>query len=97
MKINNQYKISSKRTKGKIFFTTIRKLIGLEVKAIMIIDLDVTRLKGREYRDLLYVGSSRAKHFLQLSIEELEEIRNKDKKEIKSNFELVELNNPVRR
>jgi hypothetical protein len=87
-KLLNKYKISSKRSQGEIFFTTIRKFKGLEAKAIIIIE-------NKENRDLLYVGCSRARHFLQLSIEELDKISKKNKSAIRSAFELAELNNVV--
>ncbi|MGF9964523.1 NERD domain-containing protein [Bacillus rhizoplanae] len=94
-KILNKYKVVSRREQGKIYFTTIRKFKGLEAKAIMIVDVDVNSFEDKEYRDLLYVGCSRARHFLQLSIEELDRISAKNKSAIKSAFELAELNNVV--
>lgn len=91
VKILDKYKASNYREKGKIFHTTIRKFKGLEAKAIMIIDIDMDLIEDKGYKNLLYVACSRARHFLHLAIEEIEEISNKNKSTIKSTYELAEV------
>lgn len=93
LKVLGKYKISEKREKGKILFTTIRKFKGLEADAVLIIDIKEHSLEDKEYKDLLYVASSRAKHLLQLSIEELQPISVAKKNKIKLQFQLAEAAN----
>lgn len=61
------YKISLTPAKDSVLFTTIRKFKGLEAKAVLIIDISVRGLINSEDKRLIYVGSSRAKYFLELA------------------------------
>ncbi len=62
------YQLSEKREDGKIHFTTIRKFKGLESDAILIVDASMIGLKNDEEKRLLYVGSSRAKNYLEIAM-----------------------------
>lgn len=62
------YQLSEKRELGKIHFTTIRKFKGLESDAILIVDASMIGLKNDEDKRLLYVGSSRAKSYLEIAM-----------------------------
>lgn len=70
------YKISSTPSKDSILFTSIRKFKGLEAKAILIIDVSIRGLIKPENKRLLYVGSSRAKYFLEMAC--LEDVESSD-------------------
>lgn len=64
-KIGN-HSISSTRSNKGVLFTTARKFKGLESDVIIIINVDGTTFSDAENRRLFYVGSSRAKHFLDI-------------------------------
>ena len=64
-KIGN-HTISSVRNNKGVLFTTARKFKGLESDVIIIIDVDENTFADSENRRLFYVGSSRAKHFLDI-------------------------------
>jgi superfamily I DNA/RNA helicase len=65
-KIGN-HSISSTRSNKGVLFTTARKFKGLEADVIIIIDVDEATFADPENRRLFYVGSSRAKHFLDIA------------------------------
>jgi superfamily I DNA/RNA helicase len=58
--------ITRVRNKEDALFTTIRKFKGLEATVIILIDVDADSFATPEARNLLYVGTSRAKHFLDI-------------------------------
>lgn len=60
--------LTSERAKNCLLFTTVRKFKGLEAKAVMIIDTSIMSLTNPEKRRLIYVGSSRAKHLLKITL-----------------------------
>ena len=60
--------LSCERVRGKVLFTSIRRFKGLEAEAILIVDASVLSLTKEEYRRLLYVGSSRARHLLGIAM-----------------------------
>jgi len=64
-KIGN-HSISSTRSNKSVLFTSARKFKGLESDVIIIIDVDEATFADPENRRLFYVGSSRAKHFLDI-------------------------------
>lgn len=53
---------------GKFLFTTIRKFKGLEAKAVLNVDVQMSALTNHENRRLLYTGSSKAKNLLNIAI-----------------------------
>lgn len=74
-KIGN-HKIFSIRTKDGVLFTTARKFKGLEADVIIVIDVDQNTFINDENRRIFYVGTSRAKHNLDIiHIEGDEDIR----------------------
>lgn len=62
-KIGN-YKIKKSLEENGILFTTARKYKGLESDVVIIIDIDKSTFEEETERRVLYVGASRAKHFL---------------------------------
>lgn len=60
--------ISSDRVTDHILFTSVRKFKGLEAKAVMLIDISINSLTIHEKQRLIYVGCSRAKHLLEITI-----------------------------
>ncbi len=64
-RIGNHDILSNRSNKG-VLFTSARKFKGLESDVIIIIDVDETTFTDAENRRLFYVGTSRAKHFLDI-------------------------------
>lgn len=60
------YPLSLSRKEKGIFFTTAKKFKGLESDIIIVIDIDDETFKNPETRRIFYVGTSRAKHYLDL-------------------------------
>ena len=59
-----KYKIGRLLGEKGILFTTARKYKGLESDVVIIIDIDKNTFKDDTEKRVLYVGASRAKHFL---------------------------------
>lgn len=79
LNIDNIYegnKISTIPEKDSILFTTIRKFKGLEAKAVLLLDVSIRGLVYPENKRLVYVGSSRAKYFLEIAF--LEDVENNE-------------------
>ena len=57
--------ISYKPEEGKLWFTTVRRYKGLESKAVLLVDVCVSRLTDSTSQRLIYVGSSRATAYLE--------------------------------
>lgn len=60
------YLLSSSRKERGIFFSTAKKFKGLESDVIIIIDIDDDTFRNPETKRIFYVGTSRAKHYLEL-------------------------------
>lgn len=61
--------VSTERAKkGKVWFTSVRKFKGLEAKAVLLIDGDVSKLHEPLMQRILYVGCSRANDYLQIAL-----------------------------
>ncbi len=60
--------VSTERAKGKVWFTSVRKFKGLEAKAVLLIDGNVSKLHGPLMQRILYVGCSRANDYLQIAL-----------------------------
>lgn len=58
--------LSAVREEGKILFTTVRKFKGLEAEVIICIDVNADTFLSERRRNAFYVGSSRAKLFLEV-------------------------------
>ena len=60
--------LSLKREPGKVLFSTVRRFKGLEASAILLIDCALSSLKYPDQQRLMYVGSSRAKNYLNIAM-----------------------------
>ena len=58
------YRITNSREKNAILFTTAKKFKGLESDIIIFTDVSSRTFKSAENRRIFYVGSSRAKNYL---------------------------------
>lgn len=58
--------LSAVREEGKILFTTVRKFKGLEAEVIICIDVNADTFLSERRKNAFYVGSSRAKLFLEV-------------------------------
>lgn len=61
-----KYRLTAHRNEQEIMFTTARKFKGLEADVIIIVDVDRTTFLDDEDRRIFYVGTSRAKHYLDI-------------------------------
>ena len=57
---------SDKRQVNKVLFTTVRKFKGLEADVVICIDVDKATFSDDTNRSLFYVGTSRAKTWLDI-------------------------------
>ena len=57
---------SDKRQSNKVLFTTVRKFKGLEADVVICIDVDEDTFTNEINRSLFYVGTSRAKTWLDI-------------------------------
>lgn len=57
--------LSHQPAAGKIWFTTVRRYKGLEAKAVLLVDVHVSKLMKPTCQRLVYVGSSRASVYLE--------------------------------
>ena len=57
--------VSHKPEEGKLWLTTVRRYKGLEAKAVLLVDVCVSRLTDSTCQRLIYVGSSRATAYLE--------------------------------
>ncbi len=60
------YKLTSGLGTNNILFTSARKFKGLEASVIIIVDVDAKTFDSDEERRVFYVGTSRAKHYLEI-------------------------------
>lgn len=60
------YKLSSEFNSSNILFTSARKFKGLETSVVILIDVDERTFSSDEERRVFYVGSSRARHYLEI-------------------------------
>ena len=58
--------VSHEPAEGKLWFTTVRRYKGLEAKAVLLVDVCVSKLTGSTCQRLIYVGSSRATAYLEM-------------------------------
>ena len=58
--------LSAERSEGKIRFTTVRKFKGFEADAVICVVVDASTFETERNRNAFYVGSSRAKLFLEI-------------------------------
>lgn len=58
--------LTADQVDGKILFTTVRKFKGLEADVIICVDVDADTFEYERMRNAFYVGSSRARLFLEV-------------------------------
>lgn len=68
--------VSLEKAEGKVLFSSVRKFKGLEAKAVLLIDMAVSKIVNPLWQRLLYVGATRAVSYLQLAF--LEDIAEDD-------------------
>jgi len=66
IRLSRRNVLSTEREDGKILFTTVRRFKGLEADVILVIDVDASTFATERKRNAFYVGTSRAKLFLEL-------------------------------
>ena len=65
-RLSGKNMLSTEQCDGKILFTTVRKFKGLEADVVICVDVDATTFETEKNRNAFYVGSSRAKLFLEV-------------------------------
>ena len=58
--------LATEQSDGRILFTTVRKFKGLEADVVICVDVDTMTFETERNRNAFYVGSSRAKLFLEV-------------------------------
>lgn len=59
--------VSFEQAAGKVLFTSVRKFKGLEAKAVLLVDMPVSRLAVELWQRLFYVGCTRALAYLKVA------------------------------
>ena len=62
--------VSNTMEEGKIWVTTTRKYKGLEAKAVLLIDVEVSKLTDAVMQRMIYIGGSRANSYLKVAFYE---------------------------
>ena len=62
--------VSNSIEEGKIWVTTTRKYKGLEAKAVLLIDVEVSKLTDPVMQRMIYIGGSRANTYLKVAFYE---------------------------
>lgn len=66
-------KLSAEPTAGAVTANSVRRFKGLEATAVILVDVDLRRFADPEWRRLLYVGGSRARQFLHVVLDPVNE------------------------
>lgn len=61
-----KHHLSNTKESGSIWMTTVRKFKGLEAEAVICIDVDAACFSNDKQRNAFYVGTSRAKLYLEM-------------------------------
>jgi hypothetical protein len=59
--------VSNTLEEGKLWVTTTRKFKGLEAKAVLLIDVEVSKLTDPVMQRMIYIGGSRANTYLKVA------------------------------
>ena len=59
--------VSNTMEEGKVWVTTTRKYKGLEAKAVLLIDVEVSKLTDAVMQRMIYIGGSRANSYLKVA------------------------------
>ena len=62
--------VSNTLEEGKVWVTTTRKYKGLEAKAVLLIDVEVSKLTDAVMQRMIYIGGSRANTYLKVAFYE---------------------------
>ena len=62
--------VSNTMEEGKVWVTTTRKYKGLEAKAVLLIDVEVSKLTDPVMQRMIYIGGSRANSYLKVAFYE---------------------------
>ena len=62
--------VSNTMEEGKVWVTTTRKYKGLEAKAVLLIDVEVSKLTDAVMQRMIYIGGSRANTYLKVAFYE---------------------------
>ena len=62
--------VSNTFEEGKIWVTTTRKFKGLEAKAVLLVDVEVSKLTDAVMQRMIYIGGSRANSYLKVAFYE---------------------------
>ncbi|MDY6290831.1 MAG: NERD domain-containing protein [Succiniclasticum sp.] len=62
--------VSNTMEEGKIWVTTTRKFKGLEAKAVLLVDVEVSKLTDAVMQRMIYIGGSRANSYLKVAFYE---------------------------
>ena len=62
--------VSNTLEEGKVWVTTTRKYKGLEAKAVLLIDVEVSKLMDAVMQRMIYIGGSRANTYLKVAFYE---------------------------
>ena len=65
-RLSERNALSLEQADGMILFTTVRKFKGLEADVIICVDVDADTFESERMRNAFYVGTSRAKLFLEI-------------------------------
>ena len=62
--------VSNTLEEGKVWITTTRKYKGLEAKAVLLVDVEVSKLTDAVMQRMIYIGGSRANTYLKVAFYE---------------------------
>ena len=62
--------VSNTMEEGKVWVTTTRKYKGLEAKAVLLVDVEVSKLTDAVMQRMIYIGGSRANTYLKVAFYE---------------------------
>ena len=62
--------VSNTLEEGKVWVTTTRKYKGLEAKAVLLVDVEVSKLTDAVMQRMIYIGGSRANTYLKVAFYE---------------------------
>ena len=62
--------VSNTLEEGKVWVTTTRKYKGLEAKAVLMVDVEVSKLTDAVMQRMIYIGGSRANTYLKVAFYE---------------------------
>ena len=94
--------VSNTLEEGKVWVTTTRKYKGLEAKAVLLVDVEISKLTDAVMQRMIYIGGSRANTYLKVAF--YEDVKKGDyrsivdalQEQMKRNAEVVECDEEVK-